>query len=34
MSAGLGERGFFILVACILVTASLAAVLNLRRMRV
>ncbi|MCU0905287.1 MAG: MFS transporter [Tabrizicola sp.] len=34
MSAGLGERGFFILVAGILVVASLAAILNLRRMRV
>jgi hypothetical protein len=34
MSAGLGERGFFVLVAGTLVAASVAAVLSLRRMRV
>ncbi|HLP83138.1 MAG TPA: hypothetical protein VK157_02210 [Phycisphaerales bacterium] len=34
LSAGMGERGFFVLAAGILVTVSAAALLSLRRMRV
>lgn len=34
LSAGLGERGFFVLVAGILLAVSVAALLSLRRMRV
>lgn len=34
LSAGLGDRGFFVLVAVILVAATAVAVLSLRRMRV
>lgn len=34
LSAGLGDRGFFVLVAVILVAATVAAVVSLRRMRV
>ncbi len=34
LSAGLGDRGFFILVAGILIAVSLAALVSLRRMRV
>ena len=34
LSAGMGDRGFFVLVAAILVTVSASALLSLRRMRV